>query len=65
MNVGLVCAAMPIAPLLTYFIMSLAGVTSIYKVLVPEIFVILYIVLIVIVMIRRVESEERAKTKTA
>ncbi|KAI5191416.1 hypothetical protein NEMIN01_1492 [Nematocida minor] len=63
MNIAIVCAGMPVIPLVVYFIMSMAGVSSLFKVIVPEVFVILYVVFIAIIIVKKAENEEKIKQK--
>lgn len=61
MKTVLVCAGMPVIPLLTYFAMSAAGITSIYKIIIPEIFVVLYVIFIAVLIAKKIEKEETTK----
>ncbi|KAH9385398.1 uncharacterized protein NEMAJ01_0294 [Nematocida major] len=64
MNIALVCAGMPVLPILTYFVLTMYNVTSVYKVIIPEIIVVVYTVAIAVLLIKKVEAEEREKRKT-
>jgi len=61
MNVVLVCVCMPIFPFASYFVLSALGVSSMIKVIIPEIFTIAYVILVVAVVIKKVSEDEKKK----
>lgn len=61
MNVTAVCIAMPILPLVSYFLMSFFGISSMYRVIIPEAFTIAYVIAVAVIVIRRVSEEEKEK----
>ncbi|KAI5191710.1 hypothetical protein NECID01_1591 [Nematocida sp. AWRm77] len=62
MNAALVCiVAMPVLPLLSYFFLSFLGVSSMCKVVIPEIFTIAYVILVVIVVVKKIADTEKDK----
>lgn len=63
MNTVLVCGGMAVIPLFMYFALSMAGVTSMYKVIIPEIFIIIYIIVIAVIMVKKIEKDENIKKK--
>ncbi|KAI5170552.1 hypothetical protein NEFER03_0011 [Nematocida sp. LUAm3] len=63
MNGALICVCLPVVPFLIYLVMPYFGVSSIYRVILPEIFIISYVIMISILIVKRVSKDEELKKK--
>lgn len=63
MNTTAVCVAMPLAPFLCYFLLTYLGITSVCKVLVPAMFVVVYVGMVAVVVVKKAEREEEEKKR--